>query len=83
MAVIRKHWQIENGLHHVKDKTLKEDEYQGKTDTLVQNLCILRNTVVSIFNRLEDPFKRRLSRTKQAIHIAANPLQCLHELQSL
>jgi IS4 transposase len=83
MAAIRKHWQIENGLHNVKDKILKEDDYQGKSETVVENLCILRNATVSIGNRLCNPLKRALSRTKQAIQIALKPLACLHELQRL
>lgn len=83
MAAMRKHWQVENGLHNVKDKILKEDEYQGKSDAVVERLCILRNAVVSIFNRITDPLKRKLSRSKQAIQFSLNPCLCLHEIQRL
>lgn len=83
LAVIRKHWQIENGLHHVKDRTLAEDAYQGRSVPLVQNLTVLRNAVVSIYNRLIPPGQRTLSRPLQAIQIATRPRQCLHDLQAL
>jgi hypothetical protein len=83
LAVIRKHWQIENGLHHVKDRTLAEDAYQGQSVSLIENLTILRNAVVSIYNRLIPPTQRTLSRPLQAIQIATRPLSCIHDLQTL
>lgn len=74
---IRGHWQIENGLHHVKDRTLKEDAYEGKSCNVVHCLTILRNGVVSMFNRLIPPALRRLSRPKQQIQLRANlPYTC-------
>jgi len=81
LETIRKHWQIENGLQHVKDRTLDEDVYQGQSLPLGENLTVLRNAVVSIYNKLIPPTQRLLSRPLQAIQIATQPLRCLHDLQ--
>jgi len=81
VKVTRKHWQIENGLHHVKDRTLKEDAHYSKNPTQGVSLAILRNAAVSILNKMTPPNKRKISRPLQAIHFLTHPLQTLKELQ--
>ncbi|MFM7389809.1 MAG: transposase [Vampirovibrionales bacterium] len=80
---IRNHWQIENGLHHVKDRTLKEDAYEGKNGNVVHCLTIVRNGVVSVFNRLIPPAHRRISRPNQQIRLAADLPATVHRLREL
>jgi predicted transposase YbfD/YdcC len=51
LALVRGHWQIENGLHYVKDVTLGEDRsliHKGHGPSI---MAILRDTVVSVLHR--------------------------------
>lgn len=51
VALIRGHWQIENGLHYVKDVTLGEDRsliHKGNGPNI---MAILRDTVVSVLHQ--------------------------------
>ena len=51
LTLVRGHWQIENGLHYVKDVTLGEDRsliHKGNGPSI---MAILRDTVVSLLHR--------------------------------
>jgi len=52
LGMTREHWGIENGLHYVRDVTLREDASQIKKGSAPQVMAILRNIVVFVFNRL-------------------------------
>lgn len=43
---IRRHWHIENRVHHVRDVTFCEDKHQGRTGTGPAILATLRNTAI-------------------------------------
>jgi predicted transposase YbfD/YdcC len=43
---IRRHWHIENRLHHVRDVTLREDLHQARTGTGPAVIATLRNTAI-------------------------------------
>jgi predicted transposase YbfD/YdcC len=47
-AWIRGHWQIENGLHWVRDVTFGEDLSQVRTGAAPQVMASLRNLVISL-----------------------------------
>lgn len=47
--VVRGHWQVENGLHWVKDAILKEDACTTHTGNAPQNLALLRSLAVTLF----------------------------------
>ena len=47
-AWIRGHWQVENGLHWVRDVTFAEDHSQVRTGDGPQVMASLRNLVISI-----------------------------------
>jgi len=47
----RGHWQIENGLHHVRDVTLGEDACQVRKDRAPANLAACRNTALNLLRR--------------------------------
>jgi len=47
----RGHWQIENGLHHVRDVTLGEDACQVRTDRAPANLAACRNTALNLLRQ--------------------------------
>ncbi len=51
LTLVRGHWQIENGLHYVKDVTLGEDRSLIHKGHGPSNMAILRDTVVSVLHR--------------------------------
>ncbi len=51
LALVRRHWQIENGRHYVKDVTLGEDRSLLHKGNGPSNMAILRDTVVSVLHR--------------------------------
>lgn len=44
----RGHWQIENGLHYVRDVTLGEDACQVRSDCAPANLAACRNAALNL-----------------------------------
>jgi predicted transposase YbfD/YdcC len=47
----RGHWQIENGVHYVRDVTLGEDACQVRSDRAPANLAACRNTALNLLRR--------------------------------
>jgi predicted transposase YbfD/YdcC len=47
----RGHWQIENGLHYVRDVTLGEDACQVRGDRAPANLAACRNAALNLLRR--------------------------------
>lgn len=48
LKIVRKHWEIENGLHYRRDWTLREDYCRLKTGSAAQAMAILNNLVVGL-----------------------------------
>lgn len=48
-AWIRGHWGIENLLHHVRDRTFREDDSKVRTGHLPRTMASLRNLAISVF----------------------------------
>ncbi|MEU0553749.1 ISAs1 family transposase [Dactylosporangium sp. NPDC006015] len=48
---IRRHWHIENRLHHVRDVTFREDQHQARTGTGPAVIATLRNTAI-VYHRV-------------------------------
>lgn len=51
LAVVRKHWMIENGLHYRRDKTLLEDYCRLRTGRAVEIMAIINNLIVGLAQR--------------------------------
>jgi predicted transposase YbfD/YdcC len=49
--LLRGHWTIENGLHHVRDTTFAEDASQLRTGAGPQVMACLRNLVIGVLGR--------------------------------
>jgi predicted transposase YbfD/YdcC len=49
--LLRGHWTIENGLHHVRDVTFAEDASQVRTGTAPQVMACLRNLAIGALSR--------------------------------
>jgi predicted transposase YbfD/YdcC len=80
---IRKHWEVENCLHHVKDTTFKEDDHYTISPPQETSLAILRNVVVSVLNLLTPPKQRKINRPIELISYLANPLKGIQQLKKL
>ena len=50
---MRDHWQIENGLHYVRDVTLGEDACRVRSGRRPQVLAALRNAVVHLLKQMD------------------------------
>ncbi|MFB7559220.1 ISAs1 family transposase [Streptomyces brevispora] len=53
-AWIRGHWGIENLLHHVRDRTFREDDSKVRTGTLPRTMASLRNLAISVFRQNDE-----------------------------
>jgi hypothetical protein len=51
LELTRGHWGIENGLHGVRDGTLREDASRIRRGSATQVMAIVRNIVIFVFNR--------------------------------
>ena len=52
MGLIRSHWGIEDGLHGVRDGTLREDASRIRKGAATQVMAVVRNIVIFVFHRL-------------------------------
>lgn len=55
LALTRMHWQIENGLHYVRDVTLGEDRCRVRKGNGSQVLATVRNVAIYLLNRMNAP----------------------------
>ena len=49
--LLRGHWAIENGLHHIRDTTFAEDASQVRTGTGPHVMATLRNLTIGVLGR--------------------------------
>lgn len=52
LKLTRQHWQIENGVFHVRDVTMGEDGCRVRTGAAPMILSALRNVAINLLNRL-------------------------------
>ena len=82
----RKHWEIENGLHHVKDRSWFEDHQYTKSPEKGGILGALRSLSLNIMRILNPPSQDRKKRKYdkslplQAIAHMTKPLKTLDRL---
>src|SRR5205085_8499559 len=55
LTLMRDHWHIENGLHYVRDVTLKEDACRVRKGSAPQVLAAVRNAVVHLLAGVDAP----------------------------
>lgn len=48
LRLVRGHWQVENGLHHIKDRWWDEDRHYTKQARVGEGVAVLRNAALSI-----------------------------------
>lgn len=72
LALVRRHWEIENRLHHVRDVTLGEDACRVRMGASPQMLAGVRNTVLHL---LKDVNSKNAAAAIR--HLAAKPFKAL------
>lgn len=55
LALVRRHWAIENQLHWRRDATLREDASRVRSGHAPQGLAALRNTALRLVHPLKGP----------------------------
>jgi Transposase DDE domain len=55
MAAVRGHWQVENGLHFIKDRWWDEDRHYSTRPRVALGLAVLLNAVVTVLRATADP----------------------------
>jgi predicted transposase YbfD/YdcC len=48
---VRRHWAIENELHHVRDMAFDEDRCRVRNHRKAQNLAAMRNAAIALLRR--------------------------------
>ncbi len=51
LDLIRKHWQIENGLHYRRDDTLKEDRCTLRRGHAAEAIAVINNVILGLLLR--------------------------------
>ena len=86
LETTRKHWEVENGLHHVKDRSWLEDHQHSKDREKGGILGTLRNLSLNAMRVLLPPDPDRKKRKyqkslpRQAISYLVNPVTTLAKL---
>jgi predicted transposase YbfD/YdcC len=78
LALVRKHWQIENGLHYRRDETLREDWCHLRIGHAQQVMAIINNLVLGLLlrgRRKNVPQARRFyaAHPEKAIRLISHP----------
>lgn len=55
LQLSREHWGIENGLHHTRDETFREDRCRVRRGQAARVLASLRNVAVYLLRPLDHP----------------------------
>ncbi|MBB6119476.1 ISAs1 family transposase [Nocardiopsis algeriensis] len=72
---VRRHWGIENKLHHVRDVTYDEDRSQVRTGSAPQVMAALRNTAIGLLRAAG--FDNIAEANRHMIRDEARPLRLL------
>lgn len=74
LGLVRGHWKIENGLHHVKDRSLGEDAQRARGGATA--MARLRSLAVGLLQHIEGA-----SAPLKQIRVGAHPLLALRLLK--
>lgn len=55
LAAVRGHWQVENGLHFIKDRWWDEDRHYSTRPRVALGFAVLLNAVVTVLRASSDP----------------------------
>lgn len=77
LELTRGHWQIENGVHYVRDVTLGEDACRVRRGNAPQILAACRNAVLHLLHRVDSD-----SHAEAMRRLAARPEEAMALLNS-
>ncbi len=81
---IRGHWQIENSLHHVKDRSWNEDKMYSKKPEQGWILGKMRNQALNIVRTLAEKYGwKKESMPKWTAHLLSKPKKTLALMRTL
>ena len=64
LAAVRGHWQVENGLHFIKDRWWDEDRHYSTRPRVALGFAVLLNAVVTVLRASADPEDNRPLRAR-------------------
>ena len=80
--LVRRHWAIENKLHHVKDRTMQEDRCQARAN-VGTNMALLRSVVSQMKARVKKRNKHASGKLRgsadYALKLVMQPIECQYE----
>ena len=77
---VRRHWEVENRLHYVRDFSYDEDRCRAAAGHLPQNLAALSNAAISIvrvtgrFDHIPEANRHYAARPQEALDAVLNPV---------
>jgi predicted transposase YbfD/YdcC len=76
---VRSHWQVENGLHYVRDVTMGEDACRVQSGQAPQVQAACRNTVLCLLQQVPsdsyaEAMRRLAARPDEAISLLTSQL---------
>ena len=78
-SLVRKHWAVENKLHHVKDRTMQEDRCQARA-SVGTNMALLRSVTTQIIARAKKQNKHASGKLRgnadHALQLVMQPIDC-------
>ena len=74
LALVREHWQIENGLHYRRDVTLQEDQSRIRKGSAPQAMAALRNTVIHLAQKVAPSLAAAVRKLGNCFHLALDLL---------
>jgi predicted transposase YbfD/YdcC len=79
--LVRGHWGIENRLHHVKDRTFREDDQKLRSCAVA--VCWLRSIALTVLDQAEGRRrgKKRRYTPEQRSYFNAHPRKAIAELK--
>jgi predicted transposase YbfD/YdcC len=80
LALVRRHWQIENQSHWVRDVTFDEDRSQVRCGSIPQVMAALRNTVIGLmrwagYTNIAAACRRFAAQPRAALHLIGIALE--------
>lgn len=66
LAVVRAHWDVENGLHFCLDVALGEDLVRSRKDGAPANIAVLNRLAMNLLRSIDDPKTSLKGRIKRA-----------------
>lgn len=84
LDMIRRHWGVENALHHRKDRSMDEDRCRSASDKSGRIMCCIRSLAALVLDRAKETLNVVRRRLSKKTHLLLALLSCktLNEWES-